>query len=155
MQRVQKSILFGILLFSLTGCAKLFDAHIEYEIVEPTTYPKLNAVGYAPISSQPGQTEDERVLLAMRASKLDAYRELAEQVHGQQLEGMQTLGNLMMQNSELYASVQGVIRGAKIVKSYPVGSDTYATEMSLDMQEVHQIYLSTAKPQRLKDVIYY
>ncbi|MFC3095107.1 flagellar biosynthesis protein FlgP [Alteromonas sediminis] len=152
---MHKILLALALIIGTTSCAKLFDAHIEYEIVEPDHYPQLHAVGYAPISSQPGQTEDERVLLAMRASKLDAYRELAEQVHGQQLEGMQTLGNLMMQNSELNASVAGVIRGAKIVKSYPVGQDTYATEMSLDMQEVHQIYLSVAKPQRLKDVTYY
>ena len=42
----------------------------------------LTAVGYANISEQKGRTDEERQVRAMRASKIDAYRELAEQVYG-------------------------------------------------------------------------
>jgi hypothetical protein len=42
-----------------------------------------------------------------------------------------------------------------VIKSYPVGNDTYATELELDFARVYDIYLSTAKPQRVKSVKYY
>ena len=93
--------------------------------------------------------------MAMKASKLDAYRELAEQVYGQRINGQQSLANMVINNAQLQASVEGVIRGAKVVKAYPVGEDTYATELELDMEQVYNIYLSTARPQRLKNVRYY
>ena len=48
-----------------------------------------------------------------------------------------------------------VEEGAEVVKTYPVGDDTYVTELSLDMKQVYDIYLSTAKPRRVKDVKYY
>ncbi len=147
---------FGAALaLSLTGCSGLIDKHVEWEVVEPESYPVLSAIGYAPIAQQMGQTDNDRSLMAMKASKLDAYRELAEQVYGQRLDGEQSVANMIMQNSQLKASVEGVIRGARVVKSYPVGEDTYATELELDMRKVYDIYLTTAKPKRIKDVTYY
>ena len=76
-------------------------------------------------------------------------------MYGQRIEGSQSLSSLVVSNETLKASVEGVIRGAKIIKSYPVGEDTYATELELDMQRVYDIYLSTAKPRRIKDIKYY
>ncbi|MEP1869044.1 MAG: flagellar biosynthesis protein FlgP, partial [Paraglaciecola sp.] len=63
--------------------------------------------------------------------------------------------SLVLENTQLDSSVQGVIRGARVVKSYPVGNDTYATELELDFKLVNDIYLSTARPKRIKDVRYY
>lgn len=143
------------LLLSLTGCSGLVDKHVEWEVVEPENYPVLKAIGYAPVTQQMGQTDNDRSLMAMKASKLDAYRELAEQVYGQRLNSDQSLANMVMQNSQLKASVEGVIRGATVVKSYPVGEDTYATELKLDMRKVYDIYLTTAKPKRIRNVTYY
>jgi hypothetical protein len=139
----------------LGGCAQIFDKQVVYETVKPETFPKLSAVGYAPISTQPGMSDEEKMLMAMKASKLEAYRELTEQVYGQSIDGKQTVAAMIMQNSTLNASVNGVIRGAEVVKSYSVGQDTYATEMKLDMKVVYDLYLSTARPQRVKNVIYY
>ena len=148
-------ILMCLSVMLLSGCTSLFTQHVEWETIEPETYPVIRAVGYAPIGSQQGANESEQVLMAMKASKLEAYRELAEQVYGQRVDGEQSLHNLMMHNSQLQASVEGVIRGAKVVKTYPVGEDTYATEMELDLQVVYDIYLATAKPKRIKNVRYY
>ncbi|MBU2977914.1 LPP20 family lipoprotein [Alteromonas sp. C1M14] len=146
------SVLGAIL---ISGCSSLIDKHVEWETVEPEEYPVLNAIGYAPITLQRGNTDNDRTLMAMRASKLDAYRELAEQVYGQKLDGSQSVANLVLQDSRLKASVEGVIRGARVVKSYPVGEDTYATELELDMRRVYDIYLSATKPKRIRDVTYY
>ncbi|WP_218310870.1 LPP20 family lipoprotein [Alteromonas antoniana] len=154
---IRLSVMSGAIVTSvaLTGCSSLVDKHVEWETVEPESYPVLTAVGYAPIESQRGDTDSVRSLMAMRASKLDAYRELTEQVYGQRIEGNETLANLVVNNTRLEASVEGVIRGAKVVKTYAVGEDTYATELELDMQRVYDIYLTTAKPRRIKEVRYY
>ncbi|WP_339725295.1 LPP20 family lipoprotein [uncultured Paraglaciecola sp.] len=139
----------------LTGCSSVFDKHVEWETVAPDSYPVILAIGYAPISAQKGATESSKMLMALKASKLDAYRELTEQVYGQKVDSGQSLASLVIQNTHLDSSVQGVIRGAKVVKSYPVGDDTYATELELDFKLVNDIYLSTARPKRVKKVHYY
>ncbi|AGH45829.1 LPP20 family lipoprotein [Paraglaciecola psychrophila] len=145
----------AILSLCLTGCSSVFNKHVEWETVAPETYPVIFAVGYAPISVQNGASESSRMLMALKASKLDAYRELTEQVFGQKVDSGQSLASLVIQNTSLDSSVQGVIRGAKVVKSYPVGDDMYATELELDFKLVNDIYLSTARPKRVKKVHYY
>ncbi len=44
--------------------------------------PTINAVGYAVVSSQPGRTENQKRLMAIRSARMAAMRELAEQIHG-------------------------------------------------------------------------
>ncbi|ALS99104.1 LPP20 family lipoprotein [Lacimicrobium alkaliphilum] len=141
--------------FTLSGCSLLYDKHVEWEYVEPENYPVLTAVGYAPIDEQSGSSASLKMLQAVKASKLDAYRELAEQVYGHKVNADQSLSNMLLENEQLQSSVQGVIRGAKVVRTYAVGENTYATELELDMQKVYDIYLSVAKPRRIKDVKYY
>ncbi|GAA0367170.1 LPP20 family lipoprotein [Bowmanella denitrificans] len=146
---------YGLLMILLGGCSSLYDKQVEWEYIEPATYPVLQAVGYAPIAEQQGSSDTLKMLQAIKASKLDAYRELAEQVYGQRLSGQESLSNLVLSNAQLKSSVDGVIRGAKVVKSYAVDDNTYATELELDMRKVHDIYLAVAKPKRVKKVRYY
>ncbi|MEO9945616.1 LPP20 family lipoprotein [Paraglaciecola sp.] len=153
----QKSLKSWILILPifLMGCTSWFSKHVEWETIEPDSYPVISAIGYAPISAQRGANDSVKMLMALKASKLDAYRELTQQVYGQKLDGDQSLQSLVLENTQLDSSVQGVIRGARVVKSYPVGNDTYATELELDFKLVNDIYLSTARPKRIKDVRYY
>lgn len=146
-------ILFSLLM--LCSCSAFYEnKHIEWQVVQPDEYPVLLAVGYAPISTQPGSSKSEKMLMALRASKLDAYRELAEQVYGQQVNASTDLQGMLQRNAQLRSSVSGLIRGAKVKESYPVG-DLYATELELDMKRVYQIYLSTSMPKKVKNVRYY
>ncbi|MCC2606290.1 LPP20 family lipoprotein [Planctobacterium marinum] len=158
--RIDKALIVSVLALSVSGCKTLesmyySDKQVEWEYVQPEEYPVLTAVGYAPISSQMGNNDSVKMLMAIKASKLDAYKELAEQVYGQRIDTEQSLANLVLRDNELKASVEGVIRGAQVIKSYPVGEDVYATELSLDFQKVYDIYLSTARPRKVKDVVYY
>lgn len=146
---------FIALALSLSACSSLITKHVEWETIEPESYPVLSAVGYAPITAQIGLDGSSKRLMAIKASKLDAYRELAEQVYGQKVDGQQSLSNLILTDNNLKSSVEGVIRGARVVKTYPVGDDTYATELELDMAQVHDIYLSIAKPKKIRKVSYY
>ncbi|KTF16117.1 LPP20 family lipoprotein [Pseudoalteromonas sp. H105] len=149
-----RTTLFFIATVSLAGCSSVFDKHVQYKYVEPDSYPVLKAVGYAPISAQPGDNDTQRSLMALKASKLEAYRELAEQVYGQKITAGTTVKGSVAQNDQLQSQVQGIIKGAQVIKSYPVG-DSYATELRLDMKRVHDLYIGEIKPREVKKVTYY
>lgn len=101
----------------------------------------ISATGYAPISLQPGKTREQKMLMAMRASKLRAYQELTAIVHGQHLFGTNQVRDLVVQNDQFNAAVGGIIRGARVVKSYPIQKDTYATILELDIRDVQRAYI--------------
>lgn len=149
------------LVFMVSACSVLTpNKHIEYNYAKPDSFPTLVAVGYAPISGQPGKTHTEKVINAMKASKMEAYRELAEQIAGQRIAGQQQLVGQHLSQDQVTSRVAGVIRGAEVVKSYAVGEDTYATEMSLDMKRVYELYLGNApnaieRPSQATSPLYY
>ncbi|MEF1283106.1 flagellar assembly lipoprotein FlgP [Vibrio sp. M250220] len=98
----------------------------------------LTAVGYASISEQKGRNEKEKQVRAMRASKIDAYRELAEQVYGMRVSGRADLQDQRLGTELTSGAVDGVIRGAEVVRSYKVG-DSYVTELRLDIQKMNKL----------------
>ena len=94
--------------------------------------PTINAVGYAVVSSQPGRTENQKRLMAIRSARMAAMRELAEQIHGLKVEGNTTVIDLMVQNDTFRGIVSGTIRGARTVRINPTGSDTYEVLLEID-----------------------
>ena len=58
------------------------------------TRESITATGYAVISLQNHTTPAQKRLLAIRASKLDAYRSLTEQVYGQHLNATTTVADM-------------------------------------------------------------
>lgn len=98
----------------------------------------VRATGYAPISLQPGQSRSQQIINAMKASKLQAYKEMATIVHGQYLYGTTQVNDMVVENEQFNAAVGGVIRGARVVKTYPIQEDTYATILELDLRDVQQ-----------------
>ncbi len=145
-------VLFSVMV--LSACSTVFDKHVEWQSVKPETFPVLTAIGQAPISLQNSPNKTQQMLMAIKASKIAAYAELAEQVYGQTIDGNTTMSNLVLENQQLKASVQGIIRGAKVVKSYPVG-DTYTTELSLDFKDVYDIYNASSNRKEIKHISYY
>jgi hypothetical protein len=104
----------------------------------------LTATGYAVISVQNHRNPAQQRLLAIRASKLDAYRALTEQVYGQQLDATTTVADMTVQSDTFRAKVEGVIYGAVLVSITPAGDDTYETTLSLDkavVQDLRALYL--------------
>ncbi|MGC9404226.1 flagellar assembly lipoprotein FlgP [Vibrio genomosp. F10] len=100
--------------------------------------PWLTAVGYASISEQKGVNDEEKQVRAMRASKIDAYRELAEQVYGMRVSGRADLKDQRLGTERTSGAVDGVIRGAEVVRSYKVG-DSYVTELRLDIEKMDRL----------------
>jgi outer membrane protein FlgP len=101
----------------------------------------ISATGYAVISVQASDNPAQQRLLAIRASKLDAYRGLAEQVYGQYIDASTTIADLIMSDDVYRAKVQGVIYGARLVSVSPVGEDTYEVTLSLQRSVVNDLRL--------------
>ncbi len=148
-------VLFVVLsVIALSACSTAFDKHVQWQAVKPEAFPIIRGIGYAPISLQKSEHETQRMLMAIKASKISAYAELAEQIYGQQVNSKTTMADMIIDNQQLAASVQGLIRGAKVVKSYPVG-DTYTTELQLDFKDVYEIYQANLNRKEIKDVQYF
>ena len=109
----------------IVALKEVFDSSVE-------KIPTLTAVGYAVVSSQPGRTQAQKRLMAIRSARMSAMRELAEQIHGIQVDSNTTVIDLMVQNDTFRAVVKGVIRGAKTVRINPTSNDTYETVLEID-----------------------
>ncbi|NLJ92735.1 MAG: hypothetical protein GX324_06720 [Aeromonadales bacterium] len=94
---------------------------------------KITAVGYAPISLQQPTDPELKLLHAMRASKMDAYRELTEQLAGVMTSSSSQMNSQILEDGTVRNSSRGVVRGAEVINSYPDG-DMYITELSLDLK---------------------
>ena len=111
----------------------------------------IRATGYAVISVQPSDVDAQQRLLAIRASKLDAYRGLTEQVYGQYLDASTTVADMAVLSDTFRTQVEGVIYGAKVVSIAPVGEDTYETTLSLDqdvVDDLRALYLASLASNR-------
>ena len=96
---------------------------------------RLVGVGYAVINAQPGNSPEEKRLMAIKASKLEAYKSIAEQLYGQYVESRGTLSNLKMGQEELVSRVEGLIVGARVVSIKPISADSYETVLELGQPE--------------------
>jgi hypothetical protein len=141
-------------IFFITACSSVYDKHVQWQVIEPEVFPIIHGVGYAPISLQKSKNETQRMLMAIKASKIAAYSELAEQIYGQQVSSNTTMADMLIENQQLSSSIQGLIRGAKVVKSYPVG-DTYTTELQLDFKDVYEIYQANLQRKEIQKVQYF
>ena len=143
------SLTLALGLSSLTACktinlsnTALNDNNLVAPLVEKRE--TITATGYAVVSVQNHRNPAQQRLMAIRASKLDAYRSLTEQVYGQQLDASATVADMVLTNDTFRTRVEGVIYGAKLVSITPVGEDTYETTLSLDrdvVQDLRTLYM--------------
>lgn len=106
---------------------------------------RLTATGYADIGVQSGNPSQQRIL-AIRASKIDAYRSLSEQIYGLYIDATTTVGDLVVQNDVIQSRVEGVIYGAEIESIKPVSDSAYEVTLSLPQaiaNDIKRLYLQS------------
>lgn len=101
--------------------------------------PTITGMGYASVSAQPAKSVNQRRLMAIRTARLEAMRNLTEQVHGMKINSRTTIIDAIVQNDSLRATVDGLIVGAKTVRINPVGADTYEVVLELDQALINTI----------------
>ncbi len=126
----------------LSGCTTV----VPVGVIDPgVRITKLTAVGYGASSSLERYTEGQKKLLAMRASKLDAYRSMAEQVYGVRIVGNSTVGSMMVSNDNVRSQVDAYIRGAQVVNITQIADGNYETTIEMDFDEsVIRTYINRA-----------
>lgn len=136
------SITLTLAAIVLSGCTTA----VHVGTIEPgVRITKLTAVGYGASSSLERQTEGQKKLLAMRASKLDAYRSMAEQVYGVRIIGNSTVGSMMVSNDNVRSQVDAYIRGAKVVNITQIADGNYETTIEMDFDDsVIKTYINKA-----------
>jgi len=103
--------------------------------------PFLRAVGMSSVAIQPSKNLNQRRLLAIRAAKIDAYRVLAEQIHGVHLDGQTTVAEAILTSDILSSAVRGTILGAETILIEATGGDTYKVEMTISQAHVDRLIL--------------
>lgn len=109
---------------------------------------KITGIGYGAESTFPAYTPGQRRLMAIRSSKLDAYRALAEQLYGIKIDSNTSVATLTAKNDSFRARVNAVVRGARVVSVTPMADQNYETvlEVYVDKQFFEEafIYSGTA-----------
>lgn len=148
-----------VYLFLVVGCQNTIptveiNKHYQWQYDLPEQDYIVSAIGYAPIDSQLGQDKSTKMVKAIKASKLDAYRDLTEKVHGYKLNSQVKVSDLVLGNESVKASVQGVIKGARIVKTYHLDG-VYITELELNLRDLYRIRAFTNGQTRIIDARYH
>jgi len=99
----------------------------------PNKVVRLTGLGYGNMGMAEGYTAGQKRLMAMRAAKLDAYRSLAEQVHGVRVTGNSTVAAMVAQNDSFRVYVDAYVRGAKVVSITPMAENNYETILELEL----------------------
>jgi len=95
---------------------------------------RIRVVGYGAPPNSKELSPVQRRLLAMRASQLDAYRAVAEQVQGFKLSGSSSVGNLVTVNDTFRVYVDAYLRGVRLLSTEfkADGSSETIAEVVLD-----------------------
>ena len=97
---------------------------------------KLTAIGYGNSGSYGQYTSGQAKLMAMRAAKVDAYRNLAEQVQGLRVRGDTAVSAFVAQNDTIRTYVDSFIRGARVVNVMAIADGNYEATVELELTPV-------------------
>lgn len=108
---------------------------------------KITGIGYGAESTFAAYTPGQRRLMAIRSSKLDAYRALAEQLSGIKIDSNTAVSTLTAKNDSFRARVNAVVRGARVVSVTPMADDNYETvlEVYVDKAFFEKAFVYTAE----------
>ena len=124
-------VLSLVAVFGLAGCNWYIPYSDEFgDIGSLAQGGMIEATGYSVIQSHSGSEPQQR-LMAIKAARLDAFRQLAEVVYGTYIDSNTTVSDLTIQDDVFRARVEGVIYGAELIKIEPISNDTYAATLGL------------------------
>ena len=134
-------VLSLVAVFGLAGCNWYIPYSDEYgDIGSLAQGGMIEATGYSVIQSHSGSEPQQR-LMAIKAARLDAFRQLAEVVYGAYIDSNTTVSDLTIQDDVFRARVEGAIYGAELIKIEPISNDTYAATLGLPRAVIDDLRL--------------
>jgi len=146
---IRPGVCMGVVLtatLSIQGCSsalieeesvieepEAFFQPVEQEI-DPIAPMVLRVVGYGATDTASKKSTVQKRLMAIRASKMDAYRSMAERVYGTAIQGSTTVRDMVVQNDRFRTYVETYMHGARVVSTdvMPDGSVETILEMVID-----------------------
>lgn len=160
-KRYGQAITLGATFIALVGCSGMaslddnFNEDSEAKLqadaqhVDPVAPMVLRVVGYGAMNPNSKQlSESQRRLLAIRASKMDAYRALAERVYGMQVQGSTTVRDMVVQNDNFRSYVETYMHGARVVSADVMQDGTVETVLEMVVDNGFRTCLQTTNNQR-------
>lgn len=126
---------------------EVFFQPVEQE-VDPIAPMVLRVVGYGATITNKSLTPAQSKLMAIRASKLDAYRSMVERVYGTALQGSTTIRDLAVQNDRFRTYVDTYIHGARVISSDIMSDGTVETLLEMVIDQGFRNCLQTMDSQR-------
>jgi len=125
---ILKLIVLVLIALGLTSCA------VKKQVTKYTPLPKrvLTAMGYGTVDES-RYVASQRRLMGMRASKMEAYRALAEQLYGVRLNSNTTVENMVVKNDSYRSYIDAVVRGARVKRITAIDANTYETVMEVEL----------------------
>ncbi|MBB5319993.1 LPP20 family lipoprotein [Marinobacter oulmenensis] len=128
-------MLVPALAIALAGCASTGDSQREdvgQQLIDPVT---VRVSGYGTYENvDQDRTDTGKRLKARRASRLDAYRNLAERVYGTVIFGRSTVNDFVLQDDSFRAYVDSYVRGARVVAVNEHSDGVIETVMQLKLE---------------------
>lgn len=115
----------------LAGCSTNTTDDAIYDGADPIV---IRVTGFGTYADAKDKGSERKRLMAMRASKLDAYRSLAERVYGTVLFGSSTVNDFVLENDQFRAVVDSYIRGAKVITMNELSGGSFETVLELVLE---------------------
>ena len=100
---------------------------------------QFTGLGMSQVSTQPGASINEKRLMAIRAARMEALRDLTEQVHGIRLSSETTVRDQVTRSDYIRGIVDGEIRGARTLRITPTDGDSFEVVLALSPDVVRYI----------------
>jgi len=122
------SLYLAIAAITLGACASTPPAPPPKPII-------ISAIGHGSLSNRHnGQyNQTQQKLLAMRAAKIDAFRNLAEQVYGFRLSASTTISAFASQHDYVRVHIDAFVRGARVIDVTQLPDGSYQARVEAEL----------------------
>lgn len=115
-----------------------------WESASPPSQPahsssSIRARGSGVETNDPNMSPAEKALMAKRAAKLDALRNLAEEVYGVKITSDSYVRDFVLQSDDTRSRVNTFIQGARVVSEQKMPDGSYQVEVELDTEPLRGI----------------
>jgi hypothetical protein len=125
--------------FTATGYGAPAGASAVTEPLPPAA-DVVRAKGYGVEPKDASLTPAEKGLMARRAAKVDALRNLAEQVRGVRISSDTLVRDFVTQSDEMKARLSTFMQGARVVSERQMPDGSYEVEVEIEMEPLRRIF---------------
>lgn len=100
----------------------------------------LRAKGNGVEPNDPSMSLAERSLMAKRAAKIDALRNLMEQAYGVRIDSNTTVRDFVTQSDDMRARATSYIQGAQVLSERQLPDGSYEVEVGVDIDGLRRVF---------------